>query len=425
MSHPLCCWFQPTRVRPVWVEQAWTLGYRLNGCWSMFAIRRHVWYTDCWMHLWNLYFKVGSNLLAGRLVFCSAFWEVSGKVAGCRLESYPGLWCASTSARFASKDGVLGAKSLLRSTSGKCFFMWICRCLFRLPFCHFQIQQSQCHYVVLYCSFACRTPLYISAGLTIKWLAVMWAINILQRQQIQGPFLVIILLKRNEWFKERLLALWVDFEGFDNIRSIDVSCPFMGLYDCWSPTFFDQLIAAPAAGIWGYDLPNLAKEQLHLSLRCVGILVQNRIHASKCVLCCDFAQTKRDFWGFKVGIVFWNEVEPESIASCYTSARSRLIGQLGHILAQAPLDTTDISTTILECGIGPSAIGNLSITLIWGYSIYIPGLLYMAVKRVLLTHFRFEVFKASRSLKQFAELKLLHAHCVAQLVQTLQILPGS
>lgn len=199
----------------------------------------------------------------------------------------------------------------------------------------------------------------------------MWAINILQRQQIQGPFLVIILLKRNEWFKERLLALWVDFEGFDNIRSIDVSYPFMGLYDCWSPTFFDQLIAAPAAGIWGYDLPNLAKEQLHLSLRCVGILVQNRIHASKCVLCCDFAQTKRDFWGFKVGIVFWNEVEPESIASCYTSARSRLIGQLGHILAQAPLDTTDISTTILECGIGPSAIGNLSITLIWGYSIYI------------------------------------------------------
>lgn len=164
----------------------------------------------------------------------------------------------------------------------------------------------------------------------------MWAINILQRQQIQGPFLVIILLKRNEWFKQRLLALWVDFEGFDNIRSIDVSYPFMGLYDCWSPTFFDQLIAAPAAGIWGYDLPNLAKEQLHLSLRCVGILVQNRIHASKCVLCCDFAQTKRDFWGFKVGIVFWNEVEPESIASCYTSARSRLIGQLGHILAQAP-----------------------------------------------------------------------------------------
>ena len=65
-----------------------------------------------------------------------------------------------------------------------------------------------------------------------------------------------------------------------------------------------------------------------------------------------------------MGIVFRNEVEPESIASCYTSARSRLIGQLGHILAQAPLDTTDISTTILECGIGPSAIGNLSITLI-------------------------------------------------------------
>eukprot|EP00434_Breviolum_minutum_P021604 symbB.v1.2.019069.t1/scaffold1542.1/size112718/4 len=60
-----------------------------------------------------------------------------------------------------------------------------------------------------------------------------------------------------------------------------------------------------------YDLPNLAKEQLHMSLRCV---------------------------------------EPESIASCYTSARS---------------------------------------------------------------------------LKQFAELKLLHAQCVAQLVQTLQILPGS
>jgi len=123
LSHPLCCWFQPTRIRPVWVAQAWPLGYRLNGCRSMFAIRRHVWYTDCWMHLWNLYFKVGSNLLAGRLVFCSAFWEVSGKVAGCRLESYPGLWCASTSARFASKDGVLGAKSLLRSTSGKFFYV--------------------------------------------------------------------------------------------------------------------------------------------------------------------------------------------------------------------------------------------------------------------------------------------------------------
>ena len=157
MSHPLCCWFQPTRVRPVWVEQAWTLGYRLNGCWSMFAIRRHVWYTDCWMHLWNLYFKVGSNLLAGRLVFCSAFWEVSGKVAGCRLESYPGLWCASTSARFASKDGVLGAKSLLRSTSGKFFLCGFVAACFAFHFAVFKYNKANA--TTSFCTVALRAGL--------------------------------------------------------------------------------------------------------------------------------------------------------------------------------------------------------------------------------------------------------------------------